>query len=201
VTKARIFVEGGGESRELLIRCREGFKKLLENSGFATRLPRITACGSRNQAYDSFQTEHLAGKTSYVALLVDSEDAVIDPEKPWAHLKSRDGWDCPEGATNDQVFLMTTCMETWIVADREGLKRFFEKHKPCLRISGLPNVDNLESKHRRTVQDALITATQDCANPYAKNKGSFEALANTAPAALRKLPAFARMERLIGEKL
>lgn len=27
-------------------------------------------------------------------------------------------WDPPTGATDNQVLLMTTCMETWIVADR-----------------------------------------------------------------------------------
>lgn len=37
MTDAKLFVEGGGDSKELQARCREGFKKLLENSGFAGR--------------------------------------------------------------------------------------------------------------------------------------------------------------------
>lgn len=101
MTDAKLFVEGGGESKELQARCREGFKKLLGNGGFTGRLPRIIACGSRNGAYSDFKTEHQAGKTSYVALLVDSEDPVADGEKPWDHLKVRDNWDRPADAGAD----------------------------------------------------------------------------------------------------
>ncbi len=97
---------------------------------------------------------------------------------------------------------MTTCMETWIIADSDGLRRFFERHKPCLRGAGLPATVSLETKLRHPIQDALVTATQDCSNPYAKNKRSFEALANANPIVLRQLlPAFARMERILGCKL
>lgn len=203
MTNAKLFVEGGGDSNELQARCREGFKRLLEKSGkFPGRLPRIIACGSRQDAYDNFKTEHLAGKVSYVALLVDSEDPVANNEKPWEHLKIRDNWDCPEKATDDQVFLMTTCMETWIIADQNGLKRFFERHKPCLLTAGLPSTVNLETKQPHPIQNALLTATRDCTNAYTKNKRSFEALANVDPAVLRSLlPAFVRMERILTEKL
>lgn len=203
VTNAKIFVEGGSnDSNALIIRCRAGFKKLFEKSGFIGRLPRIIPCGSRNEAYESFKTEHLAGKTSYVALLVDSEDPINDGEKPWEHLKIRDTWERPTGAMDDQVFLMTTCMETWIVADRDGLERHYEHYRSCLRKSGLPSTVNLESKDRHQVQDALLSATQDCTNAYTKNKRSFEALANADPAVLRRLlPAFARMERILKDRL
>lgn len=202
MTNAKLFVEGGGDSNELQTRCREGFRKLLEKSGFAGRLPRIIACGSRTEVYDSFETEHLTGKTSYVALLVDSEDPVPNGEKTWEHLKIRDGWDCPAGAADEQVFLMTTCMETWIIADQDGLKRFFERNKPCLRPAGLPAAKDLETKNRHTIQNTLLTATQDCINAYAKNKRSFEALANVDPAVLRRiLPSFARMERILNDNL
>lgn len=203
MTDAKIFVEGGGnDNNALVIRCRAGFRKLMEGCGFVGRLPKIIPCGSRNEAYDNFKMEHLAGRTSYVALLVDSEDPVADGEKTWEHLKKRDDWDRPASATDDQVFLMTTCMETWVAADVAGLRRFFERHKPCLRAAGLPSTVNLEAKDRHLVQDALVTATQNCTNAYAKNKRSFEALANTDPAALRQLlPAFARMERILGSKL
>lgn len=203
MTDAKLYVEGGGgDSNELRARCQEGFRKLLMSSGFSGRLPRIIACGSRQDAYDSFKTAHLAGQISSVFLLVDSEDPIADLEMPWEHLKLRDDWERPAGATDDQVLLMTTCMETWIVADRDGLTRFFEKHKSCLRPAGLPPLDNIEAKGRHVIQDALLTATKDCSNAYAKNKRSFEALANVNPAVLRSLlPAFARMERILNSNL
>ncbi len=203
MTEAKIYVEGGGNSKELQSRCREGFKKLLEASGkFPNRLPRIIACGSRNDAFSDFKAEMSTKKTLYVALLVDSEDSVADTEKPWEHLKKRDDWDCPIGVSDDQVFLMTTCMETWIIADREGLQTFFERHRPCLQKAGLPAAESLETKPRHSIQDSLMTATKHCASPYAKTARSFEALANVDPKVLRLLlPSFARMERILDNKL
>ena len=41
-----IYLEGGGESKELHSRCREGFRKLLEKNGFKGNMPRLVACGS-----------------------------------------------------------------------------------------------------------------------------------------------------------
>ena len=194
-----IFVEGGGDAAYLKIRCRESFTKLLEKSGFKSRLPRITPCGSRNEAFDKFQTAHRQGELTYVALLVDSEDPISDNEQTWKHLKIRDGWERPAGATDDQVLLMTTCMETWIVADRAALKRLYHN---CLQESALPAETNPEQRDRHAVQDALVNATKDCKNAYAKNKRSFEALTNVDPATLKaNLPSFARMLRILNEKL
>ena len=209
MSDAKIFAEGGGDSKELISRCREGFHKLLENSGFAGRQPRIIPCGSRDNAYDNFKTAYEQGKTTYVALLVDSEDPVADLNKPWEHLHNRDNkWGRPKDAkgdeaTDDQVFLMTTCMETWIVADRDGLKRYFDPlNKELIRLNSLPSTANLETKQRHDILNALEIATKDCSNCYMKNKRSFKALANADPVILRKLlPAFDRMLRILNEKL
>lgn len=174
MTERIIYVEGGGDSKELQTRCREGFHKLLENSGFKGRAPRIVACGGRYSAFDAFQTAHRQGKLAYVALIVDSEDPVADPEQPWQHLEQRDGWKPPAGATDEQVFLMTTCMETWILADRAGLQAHYGTK---LQTSGLPSLTNIEARDRHVMQDALAHATRNCTNAYAKNKRSFDALA------------------------
>ncbi len=199
MSDSRLYVEGGEDSKELRARCREGFHKLLEKSGFAERLPRIVACGSRNDAFDAFEIAQLSGALDYAALLVDSEDPVADTEKPWEHLKVSDNWVSPTGTTDDRVFIMTTCMETWIIADRESLKRHYRN---CLQISSLPAATNHESRHRLEVQEALLRATRNCSNAYAKNKRSFDALANVNPEELRKhCPSFARMIRILEEKL
>ncbi len=42
-----IYLEGGGESKELHSRCREGFRKLLEKNGFKGNMPRLVACCDR----------------------------------------------------------------------------------------------------------------------------------------------------------
>lgn len=195
-----IFVEGGGDTTNSKVRCREGFTRLFEKSGFEGRLPRVLPCGSRNDAFDAFQTAHRQSTLTYVALLVDSEDPINnDIEQTWKHLKTRDGWERPAGATDDQVLLMTTCMETWIVADRVALNRLYPN---CLQPSALPAETNSEQRNRHAVQDALVNATKDCKNAYANNKRSFEALANVDPATLKaNLPSFARMLRILNEKL
>jgi hypothetical protein len=199
VSEKRIFVEGGGTSNELRTRCREGFHKLLENAGFTGRVPRIVACGSRNDAFDAFKTAHTSGRYDYVALIVDSEDAVNDSEKPWVHLTNRDPWERPANTTDDQVFLMTTCMETWLVADRAALKMHYGTN---LQDSSLPALTTLETRHRHAVQDALVHASRNCTNFYAKDKRSFALLAVVKPATLQThLPAFARMIRILSAKL
>lgn len=119
---AHLYIEGA-DSKEDQIRCREGFRRLLEKAGFSGRMPRLSACGGRNSAFDDFTTALASAKAGhFVAMLIDSEDPLVDTETTWAHLSARDGWERPEGAADEQVLFMTTCMETWIVADRVSLR-------------------------------------------------------------------------------
>ncbi|MBC8139758.1 MAG: DUF4276 family protein [Fibrella sp.] len=199
VSDKRIYVEGGG-GRLLDAQCREGFRKLLENSGFKGRVPRIVACGKRNDAYDNFKNVQEGSPTDYIALIVDSEDPVADTDAPWAHLATRDGWERPKGANDDQVFLMTTCMETWIITDRASLSQYYGTK---FRESALPALNNIEGRDRHAeIQDKLATATKGCTNAFEKGKRSFEVLAALNPSILRdRLSAFARMIAILEEKL
>ncbi len=68
----KIFVEGGGDSKEQIVRCREDFRKLIEKAGFARpKSPSIVLCRGRGRAYDKFRTEVKVGG-EYAILLVDS---------------------------------------------------------------------------------------------------------------------------------
>lgn len=198
--RAILFIEGGGDAKDLRIRCREGFRKLLEASGFTERMPRTVACGGRGDAFSSFKTAHAsAGPDDFVALLVDSEEPVADIEKPWAHLCRRDRWTRPSGVREEQALLMTTCMETWIAADRRALRGHYGS---CLRESALPALTDMESRNRHAVQDALSTATRGCNNAYEKGKRSFIILGQLSPEEIRRhLPSFARILRVLGETL
>lgn len=197
---ARLFIEGG-ESKEDQIRCREGFRKLLDKAGFATskKMPRLSACGGRNAAFDDFKTAHANRRAGdYIALLVDSEDPVADVEKTWEHLRRRDRWEKPPGAVDAEVLLMTTCMETWIVADHAALETHYG-HR--LQKSALPPLIDLEKRQRHEVYDKLSHATRNCSNAYAKGKRSFEVFGTLHPEALNSLPSFARILRILTEKL
>lgn len=197
---AAIYIEGGGDSKQLHVLCREGFRKLFENCGFAGRMPKLIACGSRSAALDDFRIAHeKSNSADYIAMLVDSEDGLADIEATWRHLRLRDGWRKPKGADDAQVLLMTTCMETWIVADRLALARHFGS---ALQKSALPSLANLENKSREVIQDSLAHATRKCRNAYAKGKRSFAILAQLDPRLLEQhLPSFARALRIFGNKL
>ena len=197
---ARIYLEGGGDRTEGKTRCREAFRKLLEKCGLTGRMPRLVASGSRNTAFDNFKTARSnASGAEYVALLIDSEHPVSDVEKTWEHLRRSDIWQRPRGARDDQVLLMTTCMETWMVADHSVLRDHFG---PGLRPERLPPLANLERRSRSEVQRGLENATRDCAAPYAKGPRSYEVLGKLSPDTLEShLPSFKRTRRILSDRL
>ncbi len=185
-----LYVEGSGDSREEHIRCREGFRKLLERAGFAGRMPRIVAGGGRNATFDKFQTA-LQDSDKTAVLLVDSEEPVT--QTPWAHLRAQAGWERPAAAVDDQAQFMVTCMETWVMADRAALREFFGTH---LNEKALLPLNDLEQRLRHQVQEALAQATRLCGRDrqYRKGKRSFRVLASLNPATLRQyLPYFRRL--------
>jgi len=199
VVKAVIYLEGGGESKELNSRCREGFHKLLEKNGFKEKMPRLKACGSRDSAFNDFRTAHQSKRDTFVALWIDSEDPVADIEKTWEHLKKRDGWEQPEKSADEQVLFMTTCMETLIVTDRDALKKCFKKD---FQDSALPPLNDLERRNRKELFDCLKQATRNCLAQYEKGKKSFELLGMLNAQTLRKhLPSVARSWRILEKKL
>lgn len=78
---ARIYLEGGGTSKDLRIDCRRGFGRLLESAGFRGRMPRLVASGDRRSVNKDFKTAHANGTATYVAMLIDSEEPTADPER------------------------------------------------------------------------------------------------------------------------
>ena len=193
----QILVEGGGDTTQLRNRCREGFRKLLENCGFRDRMPKLSAVGSRESAFDRFNTVLSdTDNSDFVALLIDSEDPVTDIERTWDHLRQRDGWSKPEGATDDQILFMTTSMETWMVADRSTLRNRFARD---FNENRLPPLVDLERRRRDDVLTALERATN---GRYVKKAISFELLGALDPSVLQQhLPSFRRARRILNEKL
>src|SRR5208282_6871148 len=115
------------------------------------------------------------------------------------HLQDRDHWSRPNGATEEQVLLMTTCMETWIVADRATLAGHYGSD---LQESALPALHNLEGRTRDIIHNALAQATRNCSNAYIKGKRSFEVLGRLDPETLSKhLPSFVRVCRILDASL
>jgi hypothetical protein len=202
---ATLYIEGGArgpDSKYLQIRCREGFRTLLEKCGFDGPIPALKACGGRDFTFRDFQKSHESKATGdYVAMLIDSEEPMADIEAAWKHLqnvKTVNKWKKPKGATDDQVLFMTTCMETWVVADRDALQAHYGSD---LQVSALPPLVALEARGRHDVQDRLIRATRNCTNAYQKGKRSFEVLGKLTPEVLTQLPSFVRTRRILNNNL
>ena len=202
---AYIYIEGGATgagSRDLNLRCQQAFHKLLVRMGFKGRLPRLWACGGRNSVFNDFVNHHSSNTEDYVAMWIDSEEPMANPDEAWEHLctvTTVPQWEKPQGAENDQVLFMTICKETWIVANREVLREHYG-HK--LQDTALPPLVRLEGRGRHDVQDKLDHATRHCSNSYKKGKRSFEILGKLTPATLENhLPSFGRVRRILTEKL
>ena len=194
---ARIYAEGGG-SKSVDIELRKGFKRFWERCGFQGRLPRMFPSGGRGEAYRDFENHVTEGDTQgFVGLLIDSEDPITDIERTWDHLRQRDGWDKPTNAADEQVLFMTTCMETWIAADREALSAAYARRG--INVNALPPLDSLEIRSRNDVFNRLGNAT---GNQFDKGEESFRALGRLNPETIEPLlPSFARARRILNEKL
>jgi hypothetical protein len=202
---AYIYLEGGATgagSKYLKAKCQEAFHKLLDRMGFAGRKPRLVACGGRGDVYERFVIEHSENAAGYVAMWIDSEEPMANPNAAWQHLQNVTTvpkWEKPARAQDDQVLFMTTCMETWIMADHEVLREHYghKLHEPAL-----PPLVNLENRVRHDVQDRLERATHSCKNAYKKGALSYEILAALNPATLRQhLPSFVRAHEILKTKL
>jgi hypothetical protein len=179
MVSVKLYVEGGGDSDALRSRCREGFSSFLEKAGFKGRMPRIVACGGRRSSYDRFKTACESGDTAL--LLIDSEDHV-SVASPWVHLANRtgDGFAKPQHATDDHCHLMVVCMESWFLADKGALARFFGQG---FNANSLPKNTNIELVPKEDIYAGLQSATSNCKTkaPYGKGEHSFQILRLIAP--------------------
>ena len=144
---------------------------------------KIVRGGSRIETFNRFKSA-VRGRREDVLplLLVDSEGAVQSGHSPWQHLLARDGWNKPDGAREDQAFLMVQFMETWFLADKDGLRRYFGEG---FRERAIRQWPELEAVPKETVLNALAQATAACGKVYGKGRTSFELLAHIDPAGVR----------------
>ena len=177
---ATIYIEGGGDSNQDLERLfRRSWTTFFKAAGLSGHLPRIVRGGGRDRTFDLFARAIKHPDPKRVPLLlVDSEDPVKAGYSVWQHLQVRDGWDQTPGAGDDQAFMMVQAMETWFLADRDSLKRYFGAE---FRENALKQWPKLEDVSKETVLSVLERATANCATPYAKGKVSFELLAQVDP--------------------
>jgi len=190
VVAVKLYVEGGGDSEALQRRCREGFRGFLEKAGFAGRMPRIVACGGRQSAYDRFKIACESSETAL--LLIDSEVCVSTPS-PWSHLMNRpgDGFAKPRNASDGHCHLMVVCMESWFLADKDAISRFFGQG---FHAGALPQNTDIEAVSKDDVYAGMQSATSHCKTkaPYGKGDHSFRILLLIAPEKVKNASPWAK---------
>lgn len=179
--RVKVYVEGGGEGKDLRRRCRRGFSTFFRKASLTGRMPKIIACGARDKTCSDFRTALAnAADNEFIVLLVDSEGPVAEGAGPWLHLKNRDHWDKPASATDDNAHLMVQCMEAWFLADKDVLATFFGGGFNRNALPGRPDVEHISQSD---LENGLKNATRQC-NPkgeYHKGRHSFAILAELDP--------------------
>lgn len=180
MVSVEIYVEGGGQSKSLRSICREGFREFFKKAGLENHMPRIKACGSRNNALDDFREALRQARDDIIPiLLVDSESTVQRNNRPWQHLRSRDGWERPDGVTDSQAQMMVQCMESWFLADVSALEAFFGQG---FRSAAIPHRDEIERIPKDDVFEQLEFASRESRKrAYSKGRHSFDILAQIDP--------------------
>lgn len=149
-------------------------------------MPGVVACGGRSRAYDRFRTSHeTAGPDDLPILLVDSEAPVAEAD-PWEHVKLRagDGWQRPDGASQDQIHLMVQAMEAWFHADKEKVQEYFGQGFRLASLTQRTDIDNIP---KVDLFAGMQAATRACPKKgeYSKGQHSFEILALIDPTKVR----------------
>ena len=112
---------------------------------------------------------------------------------PWQHLKARDGWERPDGATDSQCHLMVQVMESWFLADADTLDSFYGQGFRKQDLSANPSIEEVP---KQDVFDRLARATRNTSKgSYQKGVDSFAILEKLDPTKVRNSSPYA--ERLI----
>lgn len=160
-----IYVEGGGDNKDTLRRCREGFSRYCQKLVAPNKRPRVVACGGRTQAFDRFQTAaRNAARDEVCVLLVDAE-AGVSAQSAVEHLIAKEHWDF-SGMDQPHVFLMVQAMEAWLLADRGALSAFYDGGFVPNSLPG--NTNNIEQIRKDDLEPALKKATK-----HTRTKGEY----------------------------
>jgi hypothetical protein len=159
VSEIRIYFEGGRRGKDLKTKLRKGF-----NSFFSEIIERVRSqsihwhfapCYSRNEAFEDFQLAQRTYPDAFNILLVDSEGLVM-AEGVWNYLNRLDGW-ATKKVEDDHYHLMVQMMESWFLADKEVLQKYYGRDFRMNALRGNPNVEDIPKKD---VESCLKDATR-----------------------------------------
>lgn len=180
-----LYVEGGGNNKDTIVRCRQGFSEYCRNVAPGCR-PRIVACGGRQQAYERFMIEARSERGDDIcALLVDSECPLAPGLSSVDFLRTVEKWTFPIGCRT-RIFLMVQAMEAWFLADRDALASYYG---PEFRRNALPGDErHIELIPRNDLESSLVRASRGMKTKeeYHKTRHGFALLAIIDPAKVER---------------
>ena len=179
---SRIYLEGGGNhNKALQTELRAAFRTFFEKAGVKA-LPRLVACGGRQQTYERFR-QACKNEEGLIILLVDSEGPVAE-EGPWEYLGRREKWERPPGAIEEQAQLLVQQMESWFLADIQTLERYFGEG---FRSTQCPEPTDVEVIPRSDVMTKLCRASRGSRRgEYHKGKHQCDILERLEPNRVRR---------------
>lgn len=200
VNEIRIYVEGGGHRKDTKSRLREAFGSFfrdLRESARSCRMGwRIVVGGSRTEVLEDFTNALQTHTETFNVLLIDAEGAWQGSTR--RQLSTSSGWHPPEGVRfcEDQVHFMIQIMESWFLADRGGLRRFYGRG---FRENRLPANPDVEAIPKADVLRGLVEASRDTQKgSYDKTRHAPEILSMLNPQHVRQhAPACDRLFQII----
>src|SRR5258706_1071505 len=151
VTEIRLYIEGGGDSRDTKAFLRQGFSiffgQIVQRARNKNVRWQLIMCGSRNSAFDAFRTSVRQRPDTFHVLLIDAEGPV--QATPWDHLRQRGEWH-GDGAHDEHCHLMVQTMEAWFVADIKVLVAFYGAGFNANHIPRNPDVEHISKDQLRT---------------------------------------------------
>lgn len=107
-----------------------------------------------------------------------------DPNCPWVHLKNLDDWDRPAGAEDEQCFLMAQIMESWFLADRDALARYYGDGYLESALPGNPQIEKIPKE--KVLKGLKQASRRTQKGSYNKGRHSFVLLAAIDPGMVRR---------------
>ena len=156
VKEIRVYFEGGNA-------LRKGFNSFLKSEIDRARQHGLKlmpiAGGSTAETIKDFMTAARAHKDAINIVLIDSDKP--DNGNLIAEVKQRASWDAEAGAEiqDEQIHFMVQVMESWFLADRNALKKYYGQGFREGRLPG--NQNNVERISKSDVDNGLKNATRD----------------------------------------
>jgi hypothetical protein len=158
VKEIRLYIEGGGNSKNTKFLMHQGFNKFFSPIAELAQTHKIRwkiiICGSRNNAFRDFSIALKAHPNAFNVLLVDAEGPVNTTA--CQHLKQRDNWELAQ-VDDEQCHLMVQTMEAWLIADIDTLKKFYGQG---FKENSIPKNPNVEQIDKQQLEPSLKAATR-----------------------------------------